>query len=101
MIGSMRQQADPTRRELLLKWAMGATTTLWAAYVFHSVVVGQGIVGWVTDIAVQRFGSVSEHLALLVAMLIGVLPIGLAFRLIARLLGIRLLKRRRGELPAG
>lgn len=97
----MRQQANPTRRELLLKWAMGAALTLWAAYVFHSEVVGQGLVGWIADVAVRRFGSVSDHMALGLAMLAGAIPIGLMFQLIARLLGIRLVKRRRGELPAG
>jgi hypothetical protein len=99
----MRQETAPTRQEVVLKWAMGAALTLWAAYVFHSESNGQGIVGWVTDLAVQRFGTASADLCLGAAMLIGI-PIGLVFRLIALALGIRLVhpfRRRRGELPAG
>ena len=100
----MRHETGPTRREVVLKWAMGAALTLWAAYVFHSETDGQGIVGWVTDVAVQRFGTASTDLCLVAAMVIGMIPIGLVFRLIALVLGVRLIRpfrRRPGEMPAG
>src|SRR5215813_11730808 len=96
----MRQQASPSGRELILRWTMSAAMALWAAYVLHSEVSGQGIVGWVTDMAVQQFGSASTDLCLIAAMAIGVLPIGLAFRLVARALGVTLVAPR-GTLPAG
>lgn len=88
------------RRERILTWAMAATMTLWVAHVIHGAVDGQGVVGWVTDLAVQRLGSASDTLCFAAAALVGMIPIGLVFRLIAWRLGVRLV-RRRGELPAG
>ena len=74
----------------------------WMGYVIHTGLDGQGVVGWVTDQAVQQFGSASENLCLLAALALGTVPIGLVFQLIARLLGIRMIRqRRRGELPGG
>ena len=79
---------------------MGAAMVLWAAYVLHSEVSGQGIVGWVTDLAVQQLGSASTNLCLLAAMAIGVIPIGIVFRLAARAFGVTLVPQR-GTLPGG
>jgi len=87
---------------VLLQWAMGATMAVWMAYVLNNSIDGQGVVGWVTDRAVQQFGSASDNLCVLAALAIGTIPIGLVFRVIAWRLGIRLLRhRRRGELPPG
>jgi len=79
---------------------MGAAMAAWAAYVLHSEVSGQGVVGWVTDLAVQQFGTASSDLCLLAALVIGVIPIGLVFRGLARAFGVTLVPPR-GTLPAG
>lgn len=96
----MRQQASSSGREVILRWTMGAAMATWAAYVLHSEVSGQGIVGWVTDLAVQQFGTASTNLCLLAALAIGVIPIGIVFRLAARAFGVVLVAPR-GTLPAG
>lgn len=79
---------------------MGATIALWSAYVLYGTVDGQGLVGWLTELAVRQYGSVSTNLVLVVALAIGVVPLRWVFGLLARSLGVRLMPRR-GAPPVG
>jgi hypothetical protein len=96
----MRQATNLQARELAVRWTTGAAIAAWVAYTFHGSINGQGLVGWVADESIRRFGSSSENTQLLIAMAIGVLPITLVSRLVARVLGVSLAPRR-GVLPTG
>jgi hypothetical protein len=96
----MQQIRKRPAREPVLRWTMGAAIALWSAYVMYGMVDGQGVVGWLTDLGVQRYGSVSTNLVLVAALAVGVMPLRLVFGLLARGLGVRLMPRR-GARPVG
>jgi hypothetical protein len=96
----MQQIMKRPAREPVLRWTMGAAIALWSAYVMYGMVDGQGLVGWLSELGVRRYGSVSTNMVLVVALAVGVMPLRLVFGLVARGLGVRLMPRR-GARPVG